>query len=89
MPWGLWVVFYLYFVGLTAGAFLITILTYVFQVKRFERIGRLSAFTVLVALLCELIFIWFDLGHMSRIYRFLHHTQLHIAHDLVLRVHQC
>jgi len=70
VPWGIWVVFYLYYVGLTAGAFLITILTYVFQVKRFEKIGRLSAFTVLVALACELIFIWFDLGHMFRIYRF-------------------
>jgi len=27
VPWGLWVVFYLFFVGLTAGAFLITIIT--------------------------------------------------------------
>jgi Ni/Fe-hydrogenase subunit HybB-like protein len=71
VPWGLWVVFYLFYVGLTAGAFLITILTYVFQVKRFEKIGPLAAFTVLVALLCELTFIWFDLGHMFRVYRFL------------------
>jgi Ni/Fe-hydrogenase subunit HybB-like protein len=71
VPWGLWVVFYLLFVGLTAGAFLITILTYVFQVKRFKNIGRLSAFTVLIALICELTFITLDLGHMGRLYRFL------------------
>jgi protein NrfD len=71
VPWGLWVVFYLYYVGLTAGAFLITILTYVFRVKRFAEIGRLATFTVLVALFCELVFIWFDLGHMFRVYRFL------------------
>jgi len=71
VPWGLWVVFYLFFVGLTAGAFLITILTYVFGVKRFESVGPLSAFTVLIALLCELTFISLDLGHMFRIYRFL------------------
>lgn len=71
VPWGLWVVFYLFFVGLTAGAFLITILTYVFGVKRFESVGPLSAFTVLVALLCELTFISLDLGHMFRLYRFL------------------
>ena len=71
VPWGLWVVFYLFFVGLTAGAFLITILTYLFGVKRLESIGPLSAFTVLVALTCELIFISLDLGHMFRIYRFL------------------
>ncbi len=71
VPWGLWVVFYLFFVGLTAGAFLITIITYVFQVKRFKSIGRLSAFTVLIALLCELTFISLDLGHMFRLYRFM------------------
>lgn len=71
VPWGLWVAFYLFFVGLTAGAFLITIMTYVFGVKRFEKVGPLAAFTVLVALVCELIFISLDLGHPFRIYRFL------------------
>jgi len=71
VPWGLWVVFYLFFVGLTAGAFLITIMTYMFRVERLKPIGRLSAFTVLVALVCELIFISLDLGHMERLYRFL------------------
>ncbi len=71
VPWGLWVVFYLFFVGLTAGAFLITIMTYMFQVERLKTVGRLSAFTVLVALVCELIFVSLDLGHMERLYRFL------------------
>jgi Ni/Fe-hydrogenase subunit HybB-like protein len=70
VPWGLWVAFYLFFVGLTAGAFLITIMTYVFGVKRFEKVGPLAAFTVLVALVCEIIFISLDLGHMFRVYRF-------------------
>jgi Ni/Fe-hydrogenase subunit HybB-like protein len=69
VPWGLWVVFYLLFVGLTAGAFLITIMTYMFRVERLKTVGRLSAFTVLVALICELIFITLDLGHMERLYR--------------------
>lgn len=71
VPWGLWVVFYLFFVGLTAGAFLITIMTYMFQIERLKSVGRLSAFTVLVALVCELIFISLDLGHMERLYRFM------------------
>lgn len=71
VPWGLWVIFYLLFVGLTAGAFLVTIITYVFDVKRFKNIGRLSAYTVLIALFCELTFISLDLGHMGRLYRFL------------------
>lgn len=71
VPWGLWVAVYLFFLGLTAGAFLITILTYVFRVKIFAPIGPLSAFTVLVAITCEVIIISFDLGHFSRVWRFL------------------
>jgi Ni/Fe-hydrogenase subunit HybB-like protein len=71
VPWGLWVAVYLFFLGLTAGAFLITILTYVFRVKIFAPIGPLSAFTVLVAITCEVIIISFDLGHFFRAYRFL------------------
>jgi Ni/Fe-hydrogenase subunit HybB-like protein len=70
VPWGLWVALYLFFLGLTAGAFLITILTYVFRVKAFASIGPLSAFTVLVVLVCEIIIIGLDLGHMFRAYRF-------------------
>lgn len=71
VPWGLWVVFYLFFVGLTAGAFLITIMTYVLGIKKLQSVGPLSAFTVLVALTCELIIISLDLGHISRIYLFI------------------
>ncbi len=71
VPWGLWVAFYLLFLGLSAGAFLVTSMTYVFNMKRFEKIGRLSAFTVLIALLCEVLFITVDLGRMARIYQFL------------------
>ena len=71
VPWGLWVAFYLLFLGLSAGAFLVTTMTYVFRMERFKKIGRLSAFTVLIALVCEVLFITMDLGRMARIYRFL------------------
>lgn len=71
VPWGLWVAFYLLFLGLSAGAFLVTTMTYVFRMERFKKIGRLSAFTVLIALICEVLFITMDLGRMARIYRFL------------------
>ena len=71
VPWGLWVAFDLYFLGLTAGAFLITILTYVFRIKLLANLGPLAAFTVLVTLLCEFLIISLDLGHPLRVYRFL------------------
>lgn len=71
VPWGLWVAFDLYFLGLTAGAFLITILTYVFRIKLLANLGPLAAFTVLVTLMCEFLIISLDLGHPWRTYRFL------------------
>jgi len=66
--WGLWVAMYIYFIGLSAGAFLISALVYAFGVERFRPIARLALFTALVALLVALLHIWFDLGHMARFY---------------------
>jgi Ni/Fe-hydrogenase subunit HybB-like protein len=71
VPWGLWVAFDLFFLGLTAGAYIVTILTYGFRIKLFAALGPLSVFTLLVTLLCEGIIISLDLGHPLRIYRFL------------------
>ena len=66
MPWALWVVFYIYFIGLSAGAFLVSSLVYVFGVKRLEPVGRIAVFTALIALITALLFIGVDLGHMER-----------------------
>jgi protein NrfD len=66
--WGLWVAMYIYFIGLSAGAFLISSLVYVFGVERFRPIARLALFTALVSLLMALLNIWFDLGHMGRFF---------------------
>ncbi|NOZ70806.1 MAG: polysulfide reductase NrfD [Chloroflexi bacterium] len=66
--WGLWVAMYIYFIGLSAGAFLISSLVYAFGVERFRPIARLALFTALISLLMALLFIWFDLGHMERFY---------------------
>jgi len=66
VPWGLWVAVYIYFIGLSAGAFLVSSLVYVFQVKRFENIGRLALFTAVVTLLLALLSISADLGHTFR-----------------------
>lgn len=68
IPWAMWLAFYIYFIGLSAGAFLISSLVYVFGMKQFERIGRLALFTALVSLLTALLFVWLDLGHMERFF---------------------
>jgi len=66
VPWGLWVAMYIYFIGLSAGAFLVSSLVYVFQIKRFEKIGQLALFTAVVTLLLALLSISADLGHTFR-----------------------
>ncbi len=67
--WGLWVSTYIYLVGLSAGAFLLSSLVYVFGFQRLERVGKLALFTALVTLLTALLAIWFDLGRMERFYK--------------------
>jgi molybdopterin-containing oxidoreductase family membrane subunit len=69
VPWGLWVAQYIYFVGLSAGAFLLSSLVYVFGLKRLERIGKLALFTAFVTLACALLAIWLDLGHPFRFWK--------------------
>ena len=66
VPWGLHVAQYIYFVGLSAGSFLISSLVYVFGMKRFEPVGRLAVFTAIVTLLMALLTIGLDIGHLER-----------------------
>ena len=66
MPWGAWVAFYIYFVGLSAGAFLLSSLVYVFGMYQFERIGRMALLSAIVSMGVALAFIGSDLGKMER-----------------------
>lgn len=68
VTWGLWVAAYIYFIGLSAGAFLLSSLIYVGGMKRFERIGVMALFVSAITLILALLSIWFDLGHMGRFY---------------------
>ncbi len=74
VPWGLWVAAYIYFIGLSAGAFLLSTLVYVFHVERLEKIGKLALFTALVTLVAALFSIWLDLGHPERAWRLILRT---------------
>jgi len=70
--WGLWISVDIYFIGLSAGAFLLSSLAYVLGVKQLEPVGKLALFTALVTLLLAMLSAWFDIGHMERfIYVFL------------------
>jgi molybdopterin-containing oxidoreductase family membrane subunit len=77
IPWGLWVAAYIYFIGLSAGAFLLSSLVYVFGVRRLEPIGPLALFVAVVTLFMALVSILFDLGHMERFWEVFVRPQFH------------
>jgi len=76
VPWGLWVAFYIYFIGLSAGSFLLSTLVYVGGVHRFEKVGRIALFSALIALIAGLFFVLIDLGHMERFWTVFVHRNL-------------
>ncbi|MFA9518234.1 NrfD/PsrC family molybdoenzyme membrane anchor subunit [Halopenitus sp. H-Gu1] len=67
-PWGAWVAFYIYFVGLSAGAFLVSTLANVFGVEGMHRIDRDALFAAIISMVVAMLFVWTDLGRMDRMY---------------------
>ena len=66
VPWGLWVAAYIYFIGLSAGSFVLASVVYVARVKLLAPIGPLALFMAVVTLLMALLSIGMDLGHLNR-----------------------
>ncbi|MCI1896672.1 MAG: polysulfide reductase NrfD [Ancrocorticia sp.] len=66
VPWGIWVAFYIYFVGVSSGAFLLSTLPYVFRLRQFDRVGRIALWAALVSIGLALGFIGTDLGRIER-----------------------
>ncbi len=69
VPWGFWVALYIYFIGLSAGSFLLSTLVYVFRIERYEAAGRLALVQALLCMLFGLWLILIDLGHPERFYK--------------------
>ena len=68
VTWGLWVVNYLFLAGLSAGAFALATLDYLFNIPLFKGTGRAVLWAGLIALGAGLFSIWLDLGHLERIW---------------------
>lgn len=66
VPWGLWIALYIYFIGLSAGAFLLSTLIYVFGMRRLEAAGPTALVQALGCMLVALFLIFVDLGHPWR-----------------------
>jgi len=77
VTWGLFVSAYIYFIGLSAGAFLLAAVVYGFSVEPLKKLGKLSLFTALVTLVMALLAISSDLGHVTRAYEVLVRPNFH------------
>ncbi len=69
VSWGLWISLYILFIGLSAGSFLLSTLIFVFNVKQYERIGRLALYSAMICLIIALLFVSADLGHAERFWK--------------------
>ncbi len=76
IPWGLWIASYIWLIGLSAGAFLMSTMTYVFKVKSVQSVGKLALLLAIATLAGAMLSVWFDLGHMWRAWRLILHTHL-------------
>ncbi|MEM3646859.1 MAG: NrfD/PsrC family molybdoenzyme membrane anchor subunit [Thermofilum sp.] len=64
--WGLWIAFYIFFAGLSAGAFLVSSLVYGFNFKDLEKVGRYALIVAILSLLGAFLSVLPDLGRMDR-----------------------
>ncbi len=71
VPWGFWVATYIYFIGISAGAFLLSSLIYVFKMKQFEAAGPIALLQAFLCMLAAGFFIIIELGHPIRMYHIL------------------
>lgn len=66
-PWGAWIAFYIFFVGLSAGSFLLSSLIFVFGMDEYEKVGKAALFTAIVSMIVALTFVLMDLGRPDRV----------------------
>ncbi len=71
VTWGLWVALYVYFLGLSAGGFVLSSMVYALKITQLERVAKLAVLQAFVCVLMGLTMIWIDLGHPWRFYKVL------------------
>lgn len=68
VPWGGWVAFYIYFIGMSAGSFLLSTLVYGFGMHQYEKIGRSALLSAIVSMITAITFIFLDIGRPDHIF---------------------
>lgn len=68
VPWGGWVAFYIYFIGMSAGSFLLSTLVYGFGMVQYEKIGRSALLSAIVSMITAITFIFLDIGRPDHVF---------------------
>jgi molybdopterin-containing oxidoreductase family membrane subunit len=69
VPWGQLITFDIYFIGLSAGAIVVSSLGYVFKREEFKPIGRLAVFLGLLMMIGAMVCVLTDLGRPEKFWR--------------------
>jgi protein NrfD len=69
VPWGLWIGLYVYFVGISGGAFLLVFLHYGLGIAALRRPARYALPVAVVTLGAGLFLVTLDLGQMFRVWQ--------------------
>jgi molybdopterin-containing oxidoreductase family membrane subunit len=69
VTWGLWVAMYLFFAGVSTGAYMLATLDYLFEIPLFKGTGKYALWGALVTMPAALMTIGMDLGHYERIWK--------------------
>ena len=86
VPWGLWITIDLSAIALGAGAFSLSTIAYIFGVKSFERIARISVFVGFVGYTSAMLALIMDIGRPER---FWHPTVYWNVHSVLWEITMC
>jgi Ni/Fe-hydrogenase subunit HybB-like protein len=69
IAWGQLITLDIYFIGLSAGAIIISSLSYVFKREEYKPIGRIAVFMGLLFMIGAMVFVLVDLGRPEKFWR--------------------
>ncbi|MFN4218791.1 MAG: NrfD/PsrC family molybdoenzyme membrane anchor subunit [Candidatus Bipolaricaulia bacterium] len=74
--WGLYIVNFVFFVGLSAGGVIVASLVHAFNIEKFRSVARIAELLAISCLLLAVLFITLDLGRPDRIFNLLRYGRL-------------
>ncbi|MFC2051575.1 NrfD/PsrC family molybdoenzyme membrane anchor subunit [Chloroflexota bacterium] len=69
VPWGQLITFDIYFIGLSAGAIVVSSLSYIFKKDEYKPIGRIAVFMGLLLMIGAMVCVLADLGRPEKFWR--------------------